>query len=214
MMPDSTSLARSPKRWIRWIMASLKCRSDCSGADGIQAIGKAAEKLKSGWTAWWCWAWRLYWVLGPARCLLQAVFQRAFARCGTGTREFTSKKQHRQRRQPGAPAAFPVVQANTPESGWGIVVISKSGETIKTAVAFRQCGGPHSRVRRRPRKASQLIIPVTGKTGRLPSFQQIGCKETVSRPRRRRRAVSISAVGLVPAAYESTSRSCCKERRR
>jgi len=90
-----------------------------------------------------------------------------------------------------------------PEGRWGIVVISKSGETIETAVAFRQylaaltaaCGGDLA-------KAAQLVIPVTGKTGRLAKLStEIGCPEKFPVPDGVGGRFSVlSAVGLVPAA--------------
>jgi glucose-6-phosphate isomerase len=92
---------------------------------------------------------------------------------------------------------------NTPETRWGIVVISKSGETLETAVAFRQftaalvksCGGD-------VKKAAELIIPVTGNTGRLADLSKaLGCKEQFPVPDGVGGRFSIlSAVGLVPAA--------------
>ncbi len=94
-------------------------------------------------------------------------------------------------------------KTDKPEGRWGIVVISKSGETIETAVAFRQylaalttaCGGDLA-------KAAQLVIPVTGKTGRLAKLsQEIGCTQTFPVPDGVGGRFSVlSAVGLVPAA--------------
>lgn len=94
-------------------------------------------------------------------------------------------------------------QTDSPEGRWGIAVISKSGETIETAVAFRQylaaltasCSGDLA-------KAAQLVIPVTGKTGRLARLSaEIGCTETFPVPDGVGGRFSVlSAVGLVPAA--------------
>ncbi|QDU30413.1 Glucose-6-phosphate isomerase [Anatilimnocola aggregata] len=96
-------------------------------------------------------------------------------------------------------------QGTTPETRWGIVVISKSGETLETAVAFRQftaalvksCGGDLA-------KAAELIIPVTGVTGRLADLSlALGCKPEVTFPVPDGvggRFSILSAVGLVPAA--------------
>jgi glucose-6-phosphate isomerase len=96
-------------------------------------------------------------------------------------------------------------QGTTPETRWGIVVISKSGETLETAVAFRQfmgalvksCGGDVA-------KAAELVIPVTGVTGRLADLSKaIGCKPEVTFPVPDGvggRFSILSAVGLVPAA--------------
>jgi glucose-6-phosphate isomerase len=94
-------------------------------------------------------------------------------------------------------------RTDKPEGRWGIVVISKSGETIETAVAFRQylaaltsaCGGDLA-------KGAQLVIPVTGKTGRLAKLStEIGCPEKFPVPDGVGGRFSVlSAVGLVPAA--------------
>jgi glucose-6-phosphate isomerase len=92
---------------------------------------------------------------------------------------------------------------DSPEGRWGIVVISKSGETIETAVAFRQylaaltsaCGGDLAR-------AAELVIPVTGEKGRLADLSaNIGCAEKFPVPDGVGGRFSVlSAVGLVPAA--------------
>jgi glucose-6-phosphate isomerase len=94
-------------------------------------------------------------------------------------------------------------QGVTPESRWGIVVISKSGETLETAVAFRQfaaaliksCGGD-------VKKAAQLIIPVMGEKGRLADLSKaLGCPEWFPVPDGVGGRFSVlSAVGLLPAA--------------
>lgn len=96
-------------------------------------------------------------------------------------------------------------QGTTPETRWGIVVISKSGETLETAAAFRQfmsalvksCGGDVA-------KAAELVIPVTGVTGRLADLSKaLGCKPEATFPVPDGvggRFSILSAVGLVPAA--------------
>jgi glucose-6-phosphate isomerase len=86
---------------------------------------------------------------------------------------------------------------------WGIIVISKSGGTLETAVAFRvffdalkkSCGGDQEKVRRR-------VIPITGEKGRLRDLSNaIGCKDVFPIPDGVGGRFSIlSAVGLVPAA--------------
>jgi glucose-6-phosphate isomerase len=86
---------------------------------------------------------------------------------------------------------------------WGIVVISKSGATLETAVAFRQllavlsqaCGGDKKLV-------SELVIPVTGQSGRLFELARaLGCQETFPIPDGVGGRFSVlSAVGLLPAA--------------
>ncbi len=67
---------------------------------------------------------------------------------------------------------------------WGIIVISKSGGTLETAVAFRifldalrkSCGGDEEKLRRR-------VIPVTGHSGRLHDLAEaIGCPEVFPVP--------------------------------
>lgn len=86
---------------------------------------------------------------------------------------------------------------------WGIIVISKSGGTLETAVAFRiffealrkSCGGDQQKLRRR-------IIPVTGESGRLRDLANaIGCPDVFPIPDGVGGRFSIlSAVGLLPAA--------------
>jgi glucose-6-phosphate isomerase len=86
---------------------------------------------------------------------------------------------------------------------WGIIVISKSGGTLETAVAFRvffealkkSCNGDQEKVRRR-------VIPITGDSGRLHDLATaIGCQEIFPIPDGVGGRFSIlSAVGLLPAA--------------
>ena len=86
---------------------------------------------------------------------------------------------------------------------WGIIVISKSGGTLETAVAFRvflealrkSCGGDQEKLRRR-------VIAVTGETGRLRDLAQaVGCNDIFPIPEGVGGRFSIlSAVGLLPAA--------------
>ncbi len=86
---------------------------------------------------------------------------------------------------------------------WGIIVISKSGGTLETAVAFRlflnalreACRGDMEKVRRR-------VIPVAGQTGRLRDLANaLGCKDIFPVPDGVGGRFSIlSAVGLLPAA--------------
>ena len=96
---------------------------------------------------------------------------------------------------------------NKPASGvddrWAAVVISKSGETLETAVAFRQflaalrnsCGGD-------AKALAELVVPVTGESGRLADLSKaLGCPEVFPVPDGVGGRFSIlSAVGLVPAA--------------
>ena len=86
---------------------------------------------------------------------------------------------------------------------WGIVVISKSGGTLETAVAFRvflealrkSCGGDQEKIRRR-------VVPITGESGRLRELAEaVGCTDVFPIPEGVGGRFSVlSAVGLVPAA--------------
>jgi glucose-6-phosphate isomerase len=85
---------------------------------------------------------------------------------------------------------------------WGIVVISKSGGTLETAVAFRifvdalrkACRGDLDKFRRR-------VIPITGDTGRLHDLAAaLGCTDVFPIPDGVGGRYSVlSAVGLLPA---------------
>jgi glucose-6-phosphate isomerase len=89
------------------------------------------------------------------------------------------------------------------DDDWAIIVISKSGGTLETAVAFRvffealkkSCKGDQEKLRRR-------IVPVTGEKGRLRDLAQaIGCPTIFPIPEGVGGRYSIlSAVGLLPAA--------------
>jgi glucose-6-phosphate isomerase len=95
-------------------------------------------------------------------------------------------------------------QAKFLEDRWALVVISKSGRTIETAVSFRQylaalkssCGGD-------PQLLRDLIIPVSGKTGRLADLSKaIGCRECFEVPDGVGGRFSVlSAVGILPATF-------------
>ena len=86
---------------------------------------------------------------------------------------------------------------------WGIVVISKSGGTLETAVAFRifldalrkSCKGDVEKLRRR-------VIPITGDSGKLHDLAvALGCNDVFPIPDGVGGRFSIlSAVGLLPAA--------------
>ncbi len=90
---------------------------------------------------------------------------------------------------------------NSAGEDWAIVVISKSGGTMETAVAFRQflrnlteqCGED---------RLGEFVVPVTGKSGKLFELSEaIGCKEKFAVPDGVGGRFSIlSPVGLVPAA--------------
>ena len=82
---------------------------------------------------------------------------------------------------------------------WGAVVISKSGGTLETAVAFRLCLAALARA---GANAAERVIPVTGTSGRLFELARaLGCKEIFPIPDGVGGRFSVlSAVGLVPAA--------------
>jgi glucose-6-phosphate isomerase len=93
--------------------------------------------------------------------------------------------------------------ATGPEDRWAIVVISKSGGTLETAVAFRQfLAALRSSCKHDPSKLPELVVPVTGHTGRLADLSKaLGCPETYPIPDGVGGRFSIfSAVGLLPAA--------------
>ena len=89
------------------------------------------------------------------------------------------------------------------DDNWGIIVISKSGGTLETAVAFRvfleslrkSCGDDEEKLRRR-------VLVVTGKTGRLRDLANaLGCRDVFPIPEGVGGRFSIlTAVGLLPAA--------------
>jgi glucose-6-phosphate isomerase len=89
------------------------------------------------------------------------------------------------------------------EDRWATIVISKSGGTLETAVAFRVFLDAH-----RQQHASlgndwnQLIVPVTGREGKLRELAQaIGCPDIFEVPDGVGGRFSIlSPVGLLPAA--------------
>ena len=92
------------------------------------------------------------------------------------------------------------LRAVTPEGNWGIIVISKSGETLETAVAFRtlldllkeQCR----------QDLPDFVIPITGETGSLNQMAaELGCTSVFRVPEGVGGRFSLfSAVGLLPAA--------------
>jgi glucose-6-phosphate isomerase len=92
------------------------------------------------------------------------------------------------------------LRAVTPEGNWGIIVISKSGETLETAVAFRtlldllkqQCS----------HDLPNFVIPITGETGSLNQMAtELGCTSIFRVPAGVGGRFSLfSAVGLLPAA--------------
>ncbi|HZN32708.1 MAG TPA: glucose-6-phosphate isomerase [Pirellulaceae bacterium] len=96
-------------------------------------------------------------------------------------------------------------RADSFDKRWAIVVISKSGETLETAVAFRQFASAlRESVGGDGKQLAQLIVPVTGARGRLADLAKaLGCppNETFPVPDGVGGRFSVlSAVGLVPAA--------------
>lgn len=91
------------------------------------------------------------------------------------------------------------------EKRWAIVVISKSGGTMETAVAFRQflAALEGSLGSDAASWLSRLVIPVTGESGKLHDLATaIGCNEIFSVPDGVGGRFSVlSPVGLMPAAF-------------
>ena len=91
------------------------------------------------------------------------------------------------------------------EKRWAIVVISKSGGTLETAVALRQFLArlESSLGADAAAKLPKLVIPVTGDSGQLHDLAtEIGCLEIFSVPEGVGGRFSVlSAVGLLPAAF-------------
>lgn len=86
---------------------------------------------------------------------------------------------------------------------WGIVVISKSGGTLETAAAFRiLLNRLESALGNQQAQLAELIVPVTGGTGRLYDLSQaLGCRDIFRVPEGVGGRFSVlSAVGLLPAA--------------
>lgn len=89
------------------------------------------------------------------------------------------------------------------EDRWAIAVISKSGGTLETAVALRQyLAALRQSCKRDAAKIAQLVVPVTGASGRLFDLAAaIGCPDVFFIPDGVGGRFSIfTAVGLLPAA--------------
>jgi glucose-6-phosphate isomerase len=90
------------------------------------------------------------------------------------------------------------------ESQWAICVISKSGGTMETAVAFRQflAALKDKLGADAEQQLGQLVVPVTGTSGKLFELSQaIGCEQIFEVPDGVGGRFSVlSAVGLLPAA--------------
>jgi len=93
--------------------------------------------------------------------------------------------------------------AETVEDRWAIVVISKSGATLETAVALRQFLAALKRsLGGDSQKLAPLVVPVTGTSGKLFNLANaLGCNELFRVPDGVGGRFSVlSAVGLLPAA--------------
>lgn len=94
-------------------------------------------------------------------------------------------------------------RATTVDEAWGLVVISKSGGTLETAIGLRifldalrtACGGDLQLL-------GQRVVPVTGPVGKLREMAgALGCRDVLDVPEGVGGRFSIlSAVGLFPAA--------------
>ncbi len=94
-------------------------------------------------------------------------------------------------------------RADAPDDPWAIVVISKSGGTIETAVAFRQLLALlREAVDGDSKRLGQLIVPVTGDEGKLRDLAaELDCLDQFSVPNGVGGRFSVlSPVGLLPAA--------------
>jgi len=90
--------------------------------------------------------------------------------------------------------------ADRPDGRTSVIVISKSGGTLETAVAFRNFRAFLER--RFPEKVQELIVPVTGDTGRLQDLSMAaGFQDIFSIPDGIGGRFSVlTPVGLLPAA--------------
>lgn len=88
-----------------------------------------------------------------------------------------------------------------PQSRWAIIVVSKSGGTLETAVALRQFINAWIESFDRT-QLGEFLIPITGETGKLAELATaIGCRERFPVPDGVGGRFSVlSAVGLLPAA--------------
>lgn len=86
---------------------------------------------------------------------------------------------------------------------WAVVVISKSGGTLETAIALRQFLAPlRQACGDDPSQLAERVVPVTGPTGRLSDLADaLGCKDRFTIPDGVGGRFSLlTAVGLLPAA--------------
>ena len=92
--------------------------------------------------------------------------------------------------------------SNDPER-WAIIVISKSGGTLETAVAFRHfLSALRDTLEGDDELLGELVVPVTGTEGKLYELSRaIGCRDIFSVPDGvGGRFSALSSVGLLPAA--------------
>jgi len=125
------------------------------------------------------------------------------ARCGKPRLFFEGNNVDNDASQGLLDVLGPGQQATDRDDRWALVVISKSGGTLETAVAFRQfcaaleqsCGGDATHL-------SELIVPITGPSGRLAEMADaIGCRDRFTIPAGVGGRFSVlTAVGLLPAA--------------
>ncbi|MDP7205338.1 MAG: glucose-6-phosphate isomerase [Pirellulaceae bacterium] len=91
-----------------------------------------------------------------------------------------------------------------PEGGWAIIVVSKSGGTLETAVAFRQFLNRLNSTLKSPSAHSlgDLVVPITGTHGKLHDLAQaLQCRDIFRVPNGVGGRFSVlSTVGLLPAA--------------
>ena len=93
--------------------------------------------------------------------------------------------------------------AKTVDDRWAIVVASKSGNTMETAVAFQQyLAALRSSCGEDTQAVGDLVFPITGKSGSLFEFAKaIGCQTIFEVPDGVGGRFSVlSAVGILPAA--------------
>jgi len=88
------------------------------------------------------------------------------------------------------------------EEDWALIVTSKSGGTLETAVAFRLLLGALRRALNDDEKLRSRVIPITGQSGRLRNLaQELGCADVFDIPDGVGGRYSIfTPVGLLPAA--------------
>ncbi len=95
-----------------------------------------------------------------------------------------------------------LLRAGKPDPDWAIVVISKSGGTMETAVALRQFVRALQDAGLSGTRLAERVIPVTGQSGKLADLAtSLGCPERFRVPDGVGGRFSVlSPVGLLPAA--------------